>query len=43
MHALSEIGLIMSSYNPGIFHTRAGDETIVLAVYVNDCIITGSS
>ena len=43
MHTLVEIGLITSSYNPGIFHTRVRDETIVLAIHIDDCIITGSS
>ena len=40
--ALAEIGLITSSYNPGIFHTRVRDKTIVLAIHVDNCIITGS-
>ena len=33
----------MSSYDPGIFHTRARDETIVLAIHIDNCIITGCS
>ena len=40
---LAEINLIMSSYDPGIFHTGARDETIVLAIHIDNCIITGSS
>ena len=40
--ALLDLGFQVSSANPGVFTTQAGPELLVLAVHVDDCILTGS-
>ena len=41
--ALLDIGFNLSNYDPGIFYARVGDDVLILAVHVDDCILTGSS
>jgi reverse transcriptase-like protein/gag-pre-integrase-like protein/integrase-like protein/Pol polyprotein len=40
---LGDIGFRNSKNNPGIFHLFSGTDILILAMYVDDCVITGSS
>jgi Reverse transcriptase (RNA-dependent DNA polymerase) len=42
-HALSDLGLRVTQANPGVFQAQVKDDVLILAVHVNDCIITSSS
>ena len=41
--ALADLGFRVSSADPGVFTARLGVDILVLAVHVDDCILTGSS
>ncbi len=41
--ALADLGFRVSDADPGVFTARLGKELLVLAVHVDDCILTGSS
>ena len=41
--ALIELGFTVNAVDPGIFYARRGDHIIILAIHVDDCMITGSS
>jgi hypothetical protein len=41
--ALTDLGFVISSADPGVFYTRVDEHLLVLAVHVDDCILTGSS
>ena len=41
--ALTKLGFRTSSADPGVFTARVEKEILVLAVHVDDCILTGSS
>jgi hypothetical protein len=41
--ALAKLGFRVSSADPGVFTARIGTDVLVLAVHVDDCILTGSS
>jgi len=43
MTTLLNLGFQVSSADPGVFTTQAGPELLVLAVHVDNCILTGSS
>ena len=40
---LTDIGFSVSGADPGVFVACEGEHILILAVHVNDCIITGSS
>ena len=40
---LASLDFCVSVADPGVFHTRVGEHTIIIAVHVDDCAITGSS
>ena len=42
LHVLMELGFTVSAADPGMFHTCLGTELPILAIYVNDCTMTGS-
>jgi hypothetical protein len=42
-HALADIGFSVSQADPGVFTAKIGEDILILAVHVNDCIFTGSS
>jgi hypothetical protein len=41
-HALADLGFCVNEANPGIFSAHKGDDTTILTIHVNDCMITGS-
>ncbi len=41
--ALKKLGFCTTYANPGVFYTRVEEHILILAVYVDDCIFTGSS
>ena len=43
VHALKSLGFSTSVVDPGVFVAHVGDEILILAVHVDDCILTGSS
>src|SRR6266702_759951 len=40
---LADLGFRVSEVDPGVFHTRIGDDPVIIAVHVDDCAITSSS
>ena len=42
-HVLTDLGLRVSQADPGVFRAQVGEHTLILAVHVDDCTITGSS
>jgi Reverse transcriptase (RNA-dependent DNA polymerase) len=42
-HVLADLGLHVSQADPGVFRTQIGEHVLILAVHVDDCMITGSS
>ena len=42
-HALTELGLRVNDADPGVFTYHINNETTILAIHVNDCLITDSS
>jgi hypothetical protein len=43
LHALGDIGFSVSQADPGVFIAKIGNDILILAVHVDDCIFTGSS
>lgn len=41
--ALNDIGFRVNEADPGVFSAHNGDDTTILAIHVDDCMITGSS
>jgi hypothetical protein len=41
--ALADLGFRVNEADPGVFSTHEGDDTTILAIHVDDCLITGSS
>jgi transposase InsO family protein len=41
--ALTKIGFRVSKADPGVFYLRAQCDILILAVHVDDCVLTGSS
>lgn len=41
--ALANLGFATSEADPGVFVARVGEHVLILAVHVDDCILTGSS
>jgi hypothetical protein len=42
-HTLADLGFCVNEADPGIFFAHEGNDTTILAIHVNDCLITGSS
>ena len=42
-HALNDIGFCVSDADPGVFSAHHEGHTTILAIHVDDCLITGSS
>src|SRR6266702_3057152 len=40
---LTDLAFHVSDADPGVFHTRIDEHALILAVHVDDCIITGGS
>ena len=43
MHTLADLGFCVIQADPGVFHLQARERTLILAVHVDNCIITGTS
>ena len=43
MRTLSGLGFFIIYANPGVFYACLGNNVLILAVHVNDCILTGTS
>jgi hypothetical protein len=43
LRVLADIGFSVSQADPGVFIAKIGEDILILAVHVNDCIFTGSS
>ena len=43
VHALKSLGFTISIADPGVFIARISRQILILAVHVDDCILTGSS
>ena len=43
VRTLTNLGFSTSVADPGVFHVRVGEHMLVLAVHVDDCILTGSN
>jgi hypothetical protein len=43
VRTLTNLGFTTSVADPGVFHIHVGQHLLVLAVHVDDCILTGSS
>ena len=41
--ALADIGFSVSQADPGVFIAKIGEDILILAVHVDDCVFTGSS
>jgi Reverse transcriptase (RNA-dependent DNA polymerase) len=41
--ALTNLGLCVTQADPGVFRTQVKDDVLILAVHIDDCIITSSS
>jgi len=42
-HVLTDLGFEVSQADPGVFYTQAKGHILILAVHVDDCMMTGSS
>ena len=42
-HALADLGFRASAADPGVFIAKIDNHTLILAIHVDDCILTGSS
>jgi len=42
-HTLANLGFRISEVDLGVFHTRIGDNPVIITVHVDDCAITSSS
>ena len=40
---LTDLAFRVSNADPGVFHARIGEHALILAVHVDDCIMTGGS
>ena len=43
VHTLTNLGFFITHANPGVFYMCVGKNTLILAVHVDDCILTGTS
>jgi Reverse transcriptase (RNA-dependent DNA polymerase) len=43
VRTLANLGFCVAQADPGLFHLRAGEHTLILAVHIDDYIITGTS
>jgi reverse transcriptase-like protein len=43
VHALKTLGFHITHSDPGVFYTYINEHILILVVYVNNCIFTGSS
>ena len=43
MHTLTNLGFFITHADSGVFYMRVGKNTLILAVHVDDCILTGTS
>ena len=43
LKALTDLGFCINNTDPGVFNTHNNEHTTILAVHVDDCLITGSS
>ena len=43
MHTLTNLGFFITHANLGVFYMRVGKNTLILAVHVDNCILTGTS
>jgi Reverse transcriptase (RNA-dependent DNA polymerase) len=43
MHALNDLGLCVMQADPRVFRAQVKDDILILAVHIDDCIITSSS
>jgi transposase InsO family protein len=43
LRALADIGFSVSQADPGVFIAKIGNDILILAVHVDDCVFTGSS
>ena len=41
--ALSDLGFQVNNADPGVFSSHVNNHTTILAIHVDDCLITGSS
>jgi hypothetical protein len=41
--SLADLGFHTTSADPGIFFAKIGDHILILAIHVDDCVLTGSS
>ena len=42
MHTLTNLGFFITHADSGVFYMRVGKNTLILAVHVDDCILTGT-
>ena len=42
-HALTDLGFQVNDADPGVFSSQVENHTTILAIHVDDCLITGSS
>jgi len=42
-HALADLGFSVNNADPGMFYTRINKHILILAIHVDDCLMTGSS
>jgi hypothetical protein len=43
VRTLTKLGFFITHADPGVFYARVGKNILILAVHVDDCILTGSS
>jgi len=43
VRTLTDLGFHVSQADPGVLQTRVQGDTLILAIHVNDCMITSSS
>ena len=42
-HALADLGFSINNADPGMFYAHINNHILILAIHVNDCLMTGSS
>jgi len=42
-HALADLGFSVNNTDPGVFYARINKHILILAIHVDDCLMTGSS
>ena len=43
MRALTKLGFHITHADPGVFYARVDEHILILAIHVDNCILTGSS